>query len=46
MVDIDITLAVLRVRIREEEADALGVRGGWKIWDFAPDTRGAEPLSR
>jgi hypothetical protein len=46
VVDIDITLAVLLVRIREEEADALGVRGGWKIWDFAPETRGAEPLSR
>lgn len=31
---------MLRVRIREEDADALGVRGGWKMWDFAPESRG------
>lgn len=28
------------MRIKEEDADALGVRGGWKTWDFAPDSRG------
>jgi hypothetical protein len=34
-------LCVLRVRIRELLALALGVRGGWKMWDFAPERRGA-----
>jgi hypothetical protein len=34
-------LCVLLVNIRLLEADALGVRGGWKIWDFAPERRGA-----
>lgn len=38
--DIDITLVVLRVSIRDDDADALGVRGGWKMCDFAPDRRG------
>jgi len=36
-----ITLCVLRVKIRLLLALALGVRGGWKICDFAPDRRGA-----
>ena len=27
-----------RARCREEDADVLeGVRGGWKMWDFAPE---------
>jgi hypothetical protein len=39
-------LVVERVRKREDDADADGVRGGWKRWDFAPEMRGAEPWSR
>jgi hypothetical protein len=35
------TLAVLRVSIKLLLAD--GVRGGWKMWDFAPDNLGATP---
>jgi hypothetical protein len=34
------TLVVLLVKIKLEEADALGVRGGWNICDFAPDSLG------
>jgi hypothetical protein len=35
------TLCVLLVRIRLLLALALGVRGGWKICDFAPESLGA-----
>ena len=34
-------LCVLRVKISELLALALGVRGGWKMCDFAPDSLGA-----
>jgi hypothetical protein len=34
-------LCVLRVNIKLLEAEALGVRGGWKMCDFAPDNLGA-----
>lgn len=30
-------------RKSEDEADAGGVRGGWKICDFAPDILGGAP---
>jgi hypothetical protein len=38
--DKDITLGVLRVNIKLLLADVPGVRGGWKMTDFAPDNRG------
>lgn len=38
--EMDIPLVELRVMIREEEADAVGVRGGRNMWDFAPESRG------
>ncbi len=32
---------MLLVKIKLEEVDALGVRGGWNICDFAPDSLGS-----
>lgn len=43
VVDIDTIEFVDRDMIREEEAESVCDRGGWKIWDFAPESRGAEP---
>jgi hypothetical protein len=40
-----IMLAVLRVRIRLLDAEALGVRGGWKMCDFAPESRGGATVA-
>lgn len=42
--DKDITLDVLRVNIKLLLAEVPGVRGGWKMCDFAPESRGGGAL--
>lgn len=44
-IDVGVVVEVAEcVRIREEEAESERVRGGWKMCDFAPESRGGAML--